>query len=300
MGAVSRDWIAAMPKLFSLITVLFLAHSLQITTASDYAWLQEHHSGDTIATRITPPEGFIRAPQPSNSFAAWLRQLPLKHEGAQVMLYNGYPKNKPWVEHAVIDIDTGTQDLQQCADAVMRLRAEYLYSQNAHDSIHFNFTSGDKASYQKWQSGYRPVVKGNKVSWKNGSKPDSGYAEFRRYLNSVFMYAGTYSLSRELQKQTQLDNIQAGNVFIKGGFPGHAVMVVDTAEDPATGERLFLLSQSYMPAQDMHILQNPNDTSISPWYRVPAGNSLKTPEWDFKTRELMKFKPINSLRLSRG
>jgi len=52
--------------------------------------------------------------------------------------------------------------------------------------------------------------------------------------------------------------------------PGHAVIVVDMAED-AKGQRAFLLAQSYMPAQDIHILKNPMDADLSPWCRVPRG-----------------------------
>jgi hypothetical protein len=40
-----------------------------------------------------------------------------------VLLYNGAPKFRQDVHAAVIDIDVGTRDLQQCADATMRLRA---------------------------------------------------------------------------------------------------------------------------------------------------------------------------------
>ena len=46
-------------------------------------------------------------------------------------------------------------------------------------------------------------------------------------------------------------SMQIGDVLIQGGSPGHAVIVVDMAENPATGEKLYLLAQSYMPAQDI-------------------------------------------------
>jgi len=41
--------------------------------------------------------------------------------------------------------------------------------------------------------------------------------------------------------------------MIRAGSPGHAMLVVDVAEDER-GRRIYLLAQSYMPAQDIHIV----------------------------------------------
>jgi len=51
------------------------------------------------------------------------------------MLYNGTTKTAK-VHEAVIDRDPGNRNIQQCADAVIRLRAEYLYSRKAYEAIH--------------------------------------------------------------------------------------------------------------------------------------------------------------------
>jgi hypothetical protein len=66
-------------------------------------------------------------------------------------------------------------------------------------------------------------------------------------MHVVLAYAGTYSLEHEL-KPVPLGDIEIGDVFVKGGFPGHAVLVADMVENSATGEKRFLLIQSYMPA----------------------------------------------------
>lgn len=81
--------------------------------------------------------------------------------------------------------------------------------------------------------------------------------------------------------------MEPGDVFIQGGFPGPAVLVVDVAED-AKGRRVFLLSQSYMPAQEIHVLKNPNDPS-NPWYSAEDSGDLETPEWVFKRKSLKRF-----------
>jgi hypothetical protein len=39
-----------------------------------------------------------------------------------------------------------------------------------------------------------------------------------------------------------------GDVFIRGGSPGHAMLVVDMGED-AAGRKIYLVAQSYMPSQ---------------------------------------------------
>jgi hypothetical protein len=109
-------------------------------------------------------------------------------------------------------------------------------------------------------------------------------------LRNVFTYAGSQSLSRELAAVKEPAQMAIGDVFIRGGSPGHAVLVVDMAEKPATGEKVFLLAQSYMPAQDIHVLKNPRGAPLSPWYPVRFGDTLRTPEWEFKSTELKRFK----------
>jgi len=110
----------------------------------------------------------------------------------------------------------------------------------------------------------------------------------RRYLANLFVYAGSHSLERELSPRP-LDEIKIGDVFVQGGFPGHAALVVDLARHEESGETIFLLAQSYMPAQEMHVLKNPNDAGLSPWYRLPTGSDLVTPEWTFLATHLRSF-----------
>ncbi|MGV3639728.1 MAG: DUF4846 domain-containing protein, partial [Adhaeribacter sp.] len=252
-------------------------------------WKSINPDGKTIATRISPPPGFERVQEGNQSLNAFLRNLPVKENGAGVNLYNGKGKNRQDVHAAVIKMDVGQQDLQQCADAVMRLRAEYLFKQKKYAEIHFNFTSGDRADYLKYAQGFRPLIQGNRVSWKKKAAADNSYGAFRKYLNLVFTYAGTASLEKELQQVKNLADIRPGDVLIQGGHPGHALMVMDVAVNPQTKEKVFLLAQSYMPAQEMHIVKNFNDPSRSPWYSAKANSSLNTPEWDFEVGNLRRF-----------
>jgi len=244
-------------------------------------------SGSTIEGRIKPPEGFERIEVQEGSFGHFLRTLPLKPHGSKVKYYDGRQKSRD-VYEAVIDMDIGDKDLQQCADAVIRLRAEYLYKHKQYDRIHFNFTNGFNAQFVKWMQGYRIAVNGNRVSWVKSATYSDDYGTFRKYLDMVFAYAGTLSLAEEMKPVT-LEDMEIGDVFIQGGSPGHCVIVVDMAVHPETGEKLFILAQSYMPAQDIHILKNPRDPHISPWYSVEFGDTLITPEWTFKKTDLKRF-----------
>lgn len=248
-------------------------------------------SGQTIAERITPPEGYIRTEVTANSFAAYLRRLPLQPEGSKVLLYNGETKRNQLAAYAVVDLDIGKRDLQQCADAIIRLKAEYLYGQKQYAAIHFNFTSGFNAEYIKWAKGNRIRVNGNTVSWYPSKGEDYSYKTFRSYLDMVFSYAGTASLSRELAPVNYQD-MKIGDVFIQGGHPGHAVIVVDMAVHPKTKKKVFLLAQSYMPAQHIHILINPVNRKKSPWYELSDSDEGKvyTPEWTFNKKDLEQFK----------
>ncbi|HEY3295522.1 MAG TPA: DUF4846 domain-containing protein [bacterium] len=247
-----------------------------------------HESTESLASRFDPPQGFLRLAQPEGSFGAWLRGLPLLPGNPPVQLFNGAPKQNQQPHAAVLDIDAGTEDLQQCADAIIRLRAEYLFSVHRDRDIVFHFTSGDKAAWTEWQKGLRPEVRGNRVTWKAAARPDSSYANFRRYLSTVFRYAGTLSLSKELQTVSDPSRVEIGDVFIHGGSPGHAVLVVDVAENDK-GERVFILAQSYMPAQQIEILRTVLFPR-SPWYTARPSGILETPEWEFQYEELKRFR----------
>jgi hypothetical protein len=251
-----------------LAVSLAAAYALPALGAPRYAWTPASPAADTLAGRIAPPVGFTRVEAAPGSWAEWLRGLPMKAEGAPVLTYTGAPKWRQDVHAAVIDIDVGKRDLQQCADAIMRLRGEWLYASGRPREIAFNDTDGKRRAFAKQ------------------GKQD--YPAFRKYMDLVFAYAGTYSLEREL-KPMDVADIAIGDVFIKGGFPGHAVLVADMAENPATGEKRFLLVQSYMPAQEMHVLKNPESPDGSPWYQTSFGEHLKTPEWVFARKSLKRW-----------
>lgn len=249
-----------------------------------HPWLDAERPADAIERRIPPPEGFTRAAAEEGSFAAWLRGLPLKPGHPPVHLFNGTERAIQDVHAAVLDIDVGTRDLQQCADSVIRLRAEYLYSRG--EPITFHFTSGDEASFARWADGYRPKVSGNQVEWAKSAKKDDSYRCLRSYLDTVFAYAGTLSLAKELHPAT---DVRAGDVFVQGGSPGHAILVIDVAERAETGERVLLLAQGFMPAQEIHILKNPADAALSPWFSAHFGEVLTTPQWTFRAGDLHRF-----------
>lgn len=235
---------------------------------------------------IRTPEGFTRVE--TTGFGNYLRNLPLKPEGSKVKMYDGSVKYWQDGAYAVVDMEIGKTNLQQCADVCMRLRAEYLWRSKQYDAIHFNFTNGFRADYSKWAEGYRIIVKGNKAEWYKAGEPDYSYNAFRKYLNIVFSYAGTLSLSKEL-KPVKMDEVRPGDVFIVGGEPGHAMMVVDVAKDEK-GRKAIMVAQSYMPAQDIHVVTNLNDEDISPWYIFDENTlTFGFPEWVFYSYQLKRF-----------
>ena len=165
-----------------------------------------------------------------------------------------------------------------------------MWAQKRYDEIKFNFTSGFPAEYKKWAEGNRIKVNGNKVQWYAATAPDYSYKTFRKYLDIVFMYAGTASLSKELVA-VPYASLSPGDVFIQGGSPGHAVIVMDVAVNPQTRKKVYLLAQSYMPAQQIHLLVNPQNRSLSPWYELSSETTgkLYTPEWVFNKSDLKRF-----------
>jgi len=210
---------------------------------------------------IPLPKGFERVNTSIHSFGNYLRHLPLKKDRT-IHLYNGRPKANQDAQFAVIDVSVGDKDLQQCADAIMRLRAEYFYNSHQWEKIAFK----DNANHTYKFSG------GDRI-------------KFDAYLETVFSYCGTLSLDRTLQKRNSLNEMEIGDVLIRGGSPGHAMLVMDVAKNEE-GKKIYLLAQGYMPAQDIHVVTNPLSSKIGPWYLVDNESDIITPEWTFKPIQL--------------
>lgn len=232
--------------------------------------------GDDLAQRFAPPAGARRLPLQPGSFGAWLRHLPLLPRDAPVLLFDGRRKARQDVHAAVVDLDVGRRDLQQCADTVMRLRVEHLLAQGLPQQIRFH-PDPARPRYTLTYSGAaddRPRV--------------------AKFLVRLFAEAGSASLQAELRRVSGRPP-QPGDVLLQGGYPGHAVIVLDAAE--AQGKegprRLLLLGQSYMPAQQLHVLRDLAAAETSPWYdaaalATPAG--LATPEWrPFHSKDVYTF-----------
>jgi hypothetical protein len=219
---------------------------------------------DHVSSRFKAPAGFLQVSTSPGSFGGWLQALPLKPAGTPARTYKGDIARTDLYTAAIVDMSIGTQDLQQCADAVMRLRGEYLYQQKNYKAITFNFTSGFKCDFVHYADGYR-----YNEHWVLKAKKDYSYPNFLRYMNLIFSYAGTLSLQKELKKVSDPNELKTGDVFIRGGSPGHCFIVLNVVED-ARHHKKFLLAQSFMPAQNIQVLQENGD----PWFSLDKKSSI--------------------------
>ncbi len=202
--------------------------------------------------------------------------------------YDGTPYVYQQGHVGFLDLSVPSNSLQQCADALMRLRADYLWEQNRKNDIGFNFTSGHYCSWKKYAEGYRPKINGNKVSFHKTALASNSKDNFYKYLNLIYTYAGTQSLFSELSSIDIILDLKIGDMLIKPGFPGHVVMIAAIVTDD-TGERLFALSQGSTTVQSVHLLKNPKNSSMSPWFQLEMGASLQIPTYYFVEARFMRF-----------
>ena len=271
--------------------------------------------GDDIRTRfVNEDTNYVR---PYNTdYAQWLLNRKLFPFDHKVRYYNGEEKQNSNGRNNIISVGVlkydlvGTfsknkerpADLQQCADACIRLWAEYLWEHKMYDKIHFKNAPGFVFSYKKWAEGYRVHFDKNwKASWSKDAGVDYSYTTFRKYLSLVFTYCGTATLAKEMMPVKSTD-IQPGDILIWGGSPGHAVTVMDVLRNKQTGKLKVMFSQSYMPAQEIEILANNEDNYrwtekytkgmwVSPWFEIDEEKSpvINTPQWTFDLSDGAKF-----------
>ena len=217
-----------------------------------------------------------------SSWPYFLQHLPEK-KGA-VVDYKGRPVPNQQKKAAIIDYDIGNRDLQQCADALMRLRAEFLFKQKRYADIHFQFTNGDEYSFLAYCNGKRPAPNGNALRYTTVSPVAINHENLRKYLDIVYAYAGTISLAKELQAASRFT---IGTVVITPGSPGHCFIIVDEAT-LANGDQVYKLVEGYTPAQSIYVLQNLAEPQLGHWHRLQKG-VITTATYSFTSYQLKRF-----------
>ena len=202
-------------------------------------------AGRKCIGEISTPHGFERVSVEEGSFGDYLRHVPLQRRGAHMRYYNGKIAYGQYFGYAVLDMPM-ISNAEQCADAVMRMRAEYLWSIGQYGRIHFHAVSGRD---QKYSSG-------------------ADRTSFENYLTKVFDCSNTTSLRREM-KPKDIQHVAPGDVFVYEspgqGLYGHAVLVADVAYNVKTGQTALMLVQSSTPALTMHIIRDIFHPIRSPW-----------------------------------
>src|SRR5699024_8892453 len=118
---------------------------LAASLRDEYSWLaglDKQLKVQRLSQRFAPPQGYQRVAVAPGSFGEFLRGLPLRTDRKTVLSYRGARLSSP--SAAVVAMDVGERDLQQCADTIIRLHAEYLWSAGKQRALGYHFTSGDE------------------------------------------------------------------------------------------------------------------------------------------------------------
>ena len=238
-------------------------------TAVNMALEKESNSftpGNTVKTRYELPQGYHRVKTESGSFEEYLQNLPLKPIGYSTHLYDGSLKNRK-IATSVIDLDIDSVDLQQSADAIIRLRAEYLYKTGQFDKIHFIFKDGFQCDYTKWAQGFRVRSGGNRTRWykADDKTEDYTYPTFREYLRTVFAHTDESTLAKEMRDAIE-DEFGIGTVIFDNKNPRNIAIVVDMLGRDTIrhgygwdNAEVVLLAQGGKPAQEIEIIRGNGD-----------------------------------------
>ncbi|MDQ0478231.1 DUF4846 domain-containing protein [Chryseobacterium sp. MDT2-18] len=276
-------------KRFGLLLLLISFQNISSQVIETTLPLVIDESRSSIRTRFAPPKGFYWAKEQPGSFSEFLNNFPLHPPNFPVRDFTGALIGHQQHHIALLKINVGEKNLQQCADAWIRLYAEYLWINQRFDDIGFELTSKQFFSWNDFKNGARTLETGNKVRFVNSGKADDSYENFQKYLEVIFRYAGTISLDRESVPVTNNAAIRTGDFLIKPGSPGHSVIIVGVARN-ASGKKLYLLAESFMPAQDIHILVNHRNPQLSPWYELDVdAPETVTAKYIFKPTSIKRF-----------
>ena len=136
----------------------------------------------TIAEAYPPPAGAQGVE--ADAFGRYLQALdlhpadrPIRTHAGRVVAHDG--------RAVVLPLVPG--DLQQCADSILRLRAEFLRGRGVQPTFHA--TSGDPIPWARYAGGERARAVDDRLRWSAAAP-----ADWETWLAAVSTWAGTASL----------------------------------------------------------------------------------------------------------
>lgn len=177
---------------------------------------------------IPEPLGYKRIMYDNGTYPFFIQNLPVaKNEYVETFSKEVIH----WSSEYIIDkkLLFYGQDLEQCADWAMRLWADYHHETNMLDNLFLYEYSGQKTYYK-----------------------NSGM-NYTTFLKKCFSYSNSFSIKKGAN-EIKKSELCPGDMLVQNenGGIGHVSVILDIAQD-ATGNCLYLIGFSYMPAQQMHI-----------------------------------------------
>ncbi len=227
-----------------------------------FIWKQSASGSESIRSRFEPPPGFERIPAEENSFAFYLRNLPLLPENSPVIDYQGNISKSAddTTVAGVVDYPVRGRKLEQCMDIILRFYAQYLRSQDRGDEIVFYLPGGYPLKWLDWRNGFRPQYHGIEFDLVKTEPRDSSRKNFERFLWHIF-YRSSTQAAYFAYPDVVREQVQIGDFVVKKGKKGHAVLIVDLAVD-SLGNKVALIGQGDTPACGFYLLNYKNG---QPW-----------------------------------
>ena len=244
-----------------------------------------------IETKFPPPEGYER--MFNDGLSIFIRTHPLKSDNVVNDSYGHSVMNEDtWT--AVFDYELGTHKSHQCADAAIYLHAKYNWEAKNYDKLEFNTVNGTLLKFNDHLNGVR--YKGNEgwtdliPYWTNSSPRPDNVQTFNNWLIRVWGWAGTKSFHHDTIS-VNIEDIRPGDIF---NDRSHVVSVVDVVINKETGNKKYMLSQSYMRngdpnyGEEQYVLLNPSTKDV--WYDLNEDMTIDTPMYQYDRSDLSRFK----------
>lgn len=194
---------------------------------------------------ILPPKGYSIIKYEQGSYAFYIQNLNLKSDKT-VLTYQKKDISSSYNVFHVIDMPLlFKSDLEQCADYVMRLWAEYHKENKILNKLYlFDYTGKKKLYY------------------------DASYGSFNNYLLKIFNYSNSYSLKAGC-KVIDVKVLRPGDMIVQNnnGGIGHVSIILNIASNK-NNEKLYLVGYSFMPAQEIHIEKAVDQFGVDGWFTI--------------------------------